>query len=89
MTLLANVLPGILHKVLLIARVKISRSCSTIDFTEDYFRQQSHGIRELASNFPFLLSLLDFSVHQEKFTTDEQKAWEKEQFRRGLADDVR
>ena len=41
LTLLANVLPGILHKVLLIARVKISRYCSTINFTEDYFRQQS------------------------------------------------
>ena len=33
-------------KVLLIARVKISRSCSTIDFTEDYFRQQSRLTRE-------------------------------------------
>ncbi len=46
LTLLANVLPGILHKVLLIARVKISRYCSTIDFTEDYFRQQSRPNRE-------------------------------------------
>ena len=45
-TLLANVLPGILHIVLQIARVKISRYCSTIDFTEDYFRQQSHATRE-------------------------------------------
>ncbi len=38
--LLANVLQIILHGVLLIARVKISHSCSTINFSEDYFRQQ-------------------------------------------------
>ena len=47
MTLLANVLRRILHKVLLIARVKISRSCSIIIFSKDYFRQQNHTLREL------------------------------------------
>ena len=40
MILLANVLQRILHQVLLITRIKISRYCSTINFTEDYFRQQ-------------------------------------------------
>ena len=38
--LLANVLQRILHQVLLITRIKIYRHCSTINFTEDYFRQQ-------------------------------------------------
>ena len=33
-------LQEILHRVLLIARVKISRYCNTINFSEDYFRQQ-------------------------------------------------
>ena len=33
-------LQEILHGVLLIARVKISRYCNTINFSEDYFRQQ-------------------------------------------------
>ena len=40
MILLANVLQSILHRVLLIAQVKISRYCSTINFIRDYFRQQ-------------------------------------------------
>ena len=40
-TLLANVLRTILHRVLLIARVKVSRSCSIIIFSKDYFRQQN------------------------------------------------
>ncbi|MGK7876759.1 MAG: hypothetical protein AB4426_26770 [Xenococcaceae cyanobacterium] len=35
-------LQRILHRVLLIARVKIYRCCSTINFGEDYFRQQYH-----------------------------------------------
>ncbi len=30
----------VLHQVLLITRIKIYRHCSTINFTEDYFRQQ-------------------------------------------------
>ena len=47
MTLLANVLQSILHKVLLITKVKISRCCSTINFIQDYFRQQSLYIREI------------------------------------------
>ena len=38
--LLANVLQRILHQVLLITRIKIYRYCSTINFTEYYFRQQ-------------------------------------------------
>ena len=38
--LLANVLQKILHKVLLITKVKIFRHRSTINFSEDYFRQQ-------------------------------------------------
>ena len=33
-------LQEILHGVLLIGRVKISRYCNTINFSEDYFRQQ-------------------------------------------------
>ena len=33
-------LQSILHRVLLIAKVKISRYCSTINFIQDYFRQQ-------------------------------------------------
>ena len=45
-TLLANVLQIILHRVLPIARVKIYRPCSTINFSKDYFRQQSQLIRE-------------------------------------------
>ena len=32
----------ILHRVLLIARVKISPDCNTINFSEDYFCQQYH-----------------------------------------------
>ncbi len=44
--LFANVLQIILHRVLLIARVKVSRLCSTINFTQDYFRQQSPQNRE-------------------------------------------
>ncbi len=47
----ANVLQKILHRVLLIARVKISRLCSTIDFSKDYFRQQNQNFRELNSSF--------------------------------------
>ncbi len=31
--------------------VKISRLCSTIDFSKDYFRQQNQNFRELNSSF--------------------------------------
>ena len=47
MTLLANVLRTILHRVLLIARVKVSRSCSIIIFSKDYFRQQNRKMGEI------------------------------------------
>ena len=40
--MLANMLQLILHKVLLIVRVKIFRCCIAIYCTEDYFRQQYH-----------------------------------------------
>ena len=40
MILLANVLQGILHEVLLITEVKIFRHCITNNFSKDYFRQQ-------------------------------------------------
>ena len=46
MTLLANVLRGILHRVLLIARVKVSRFCIIVIFNKDYFRQQNQSIAE-------------------------------------------
>ena len=50
MILLANVLQSILHRVLLIAKIKISRYCSTVNFIQDYFRQQYLLIREQESN---------------------------------------
>ncbi len=57
MILLANVLQKILHQVLLITRIKIYRYCSTINFTEDYFRQQYQGsASQVAYNFPFVSS---------------------------------
>ena len=47
LTLLANVLRRILHRVLLITRVKVSRSCSIITFSKDYFRQQNQELTQL------------------------------------------
>ena len=54
MTLLANVLQTILHRVLLVARSYISRFCSTVNFIQDYFRQQNQYLRELSLFFNFL-----------------------------------
>ncbi len=61
MILLANVLQSILHQVLLIAKAKISRFCSTINFIKDYFRQQYLVIRELVR------------LNQEKLSNGEKK----------------
>ncbi|MDJ0691333.1 MAG: transposase family protein [Xenococcaceae cyanobacterium MO_188.B32] len=47
--LLANVLQTILHKVLLMIKVKIFRYCNTINFSKDYFRQQYQMYTETGS----------------------------------------